>query len=210
MQSCAPLSRPPPGFGATYFFPPPWIVWDKNIQKRDQYVHNYIRIREFCPWQTFLEDFQDLPKRTEYWREAIKGNYTNVSSLDNGLVMQAILTQNDTLLWTSSDNAELLKRVPRKVLRGVAQTDFGCNGELIPWNPDIVVKWKGKDIWYQVKYELYELNWRAELLTLDLKITLKKDSLIDHVKQRKELVGQVWNSSNSEVILFPIPSEDKF
>ena len=48
MPSCAPLSRPPPGFGATYFFPPPWIVWDRNIQKRDRYVHNYIRIREYC------------------------------------------------------------------------------------------------------------------------------------------------------------------
>ena len=103
-------------------------------------------------------------------------------------------------------------------MRAIACTDFGCNGELVPWNAEIVVHWKGKDIRYpddissrlrvEVQFELYELNWRAELLAIDIEVTRSKDSPIDHVVWRREMVGQLWSKSNGGVMLFPNPDED--
>lgn len=84
----------------------------------------------------------------------------------------------------------------------------------------MVVVWQGKEVRYpddlstrlrqEVQFELYELNWRTELLALDLKVTLKADSSIDHVAKRKEIVGCVWNQSSTGVILFPNQNLDYF
>lgn len=220
MQSCGPISRPPPGFGAKYFFPPPWLLWAADSKRRDQYVHNYIRIRDHCLRRHFSEDFEELPRRTEYWKEALKGNYKQSNGLDIDMATQPVITMNDTLPPTSSTIVESSKRGPRKVLRAFARTDFGCNGELQPWKQDMVVNWQGNEVRYpddistrlrqEVQFELYELNWRAELLALDLKVTHNKNSAIDHVAKRKEIVGRVWNKTSTGVILFPNNSADYF
>ena len=164
------------------------------------------------------KDFKDLPRKTEYWREAIKGNYSQVSSFNKDIATQAILKKNDTLPLTSSQSTESSKQTPRKIMRTIARTDFGCNGELIPWNAKIVVHWKGKEIHYledissclcvEVQFELYELNWRAEFLALDIKVTHLKDSPINHVVQRREIIAQLWSNNDSGVILFPGPDEN--
>lgn len=93
MQAVLPLARAPPGEEAKYFFPPPWILWNEKDEKRDHYYHNYIRIREFCLRRFFSEDFHELPRKTEYWREAIKGNFTQVSGLKKDIATQGLLTK---------------------------------------------------------------------------------------------------------------------
>ena len=48
MQACGPLQRPPPGYAARYYFPPPWLVSATDEKKHDQLVHNYIHIQYYC------------------------------------------------------------------------------------------------------------------------------------------------------------------
>ena len=99
--SCGTLIRPPRGCAATYFFPMPWHVWaeDKGCLKR--LTHNYIQIRSFCLWRHFNESFDELARPSEFWKEAIKGNYIKTMGLPNQASC-VILTKNDTLPPSSS------------------------------------------------------------------------------------------------------------
>ena len=213
LESCGPLSRPPTGHAARYFFPPPWILSPPDPKKRNQFVHNYIRIRDYCICRHFTENFQDLPKKTEYWKEALKGNYCRSVNVDSKTASIALITKNDSLPPSTSVATEGSKRPQRKLIRAIARTEFGCNGELQPWDKDMVVVWQGKNLTLdnvdcaqlreEVQYELYEMNWRSELLALDLLVTHTEDSPIDHISQRKERVGHVWNANSTGVILFP-------
>ena len=213
---------PPPGFGASFFFPPPWLVYNADSKKRDRYIHNYIRIRDICLRRQFSEQFINLAKRTEYWREAIKGEYKHIRGVDENMTSAAIVAMNDTLPISLSNTSTLSsKRIPRKVIRVMARTEFGCNGELEPWNDSMVVCWQGTEVRYgdigrlkrlreEVQFELYELNWRAELLALDIKVTQDDTNSIDHVAKRKEKVGRLWRDNSNGVILFPDRSQDYF
>lgn len=208
MQSCSPLSRPPHGFAGTYFFPPPWILWAKDEKRRNRYFHNYIRIREYCLRRHFSEHINDLPKKIEYWREAVKGDYKQTKNLPESAA-QALVTKNDTLPPTFATASNSTKRSNWKVIRADARSEFACNGELLPWNSDMVVIWKDREIRYddlqdkglreEVQYELYELNWRAELLHLDHEVSQNIEGTIDHLAKRKEMVGRVWNETSPGV-----------
>ena len=199
LRCCGEMTRPPPGHGASYYFPPPWFIWSSDPSRRDRYVHNYIRIRDYTLRRHYCEDFEELSRKPEYWKEALKGIYRQISGLQQESITQGLLTMNNTLPPSISNNAEKGKHAQRKLLRAIACTEFGCNGELQPWSPDMIVTWQGKEIRYpddisarlrqEVQYELYELNWRAELLALDLKVTKNDNNPIDHTAKRKEIVG---------------------
>ena len=95
-RSCGPLDRPPRGFGGTYYFPLPWHVWAEDEKRLKKLTHNYIRIRGYCLRRHFSESFDELARKSEFWKEAIKGNYNQTSGLREH-ANQVTLTRNDTL-----------------------------------------------------------------------------------------------------------------
>ena len=210
--SCGTLIRPPRGCAATYFFPVPWHVWAEDEGRLKCLTHNYIRIRSFCLWRHFNESFDELARPSEFWKEAIKGNYTQTKGLPEQ-ASHVTLTKNDTLPLPSLMNAvDGSRRMQRKMNRAYARTEFGCNGELEPWNSDMVVIWRNnaltyenvtKEIWQEVQWELYEMNWRSELLAIDLRLARNENGAIDHVVKRKSIVGSIWGNNNMGIILFP-------
>ena len=108
--SCEPLPQPPPGSSGKYFFPPPWIMGTSNLNQSYRYYHNYIRIREYCLRRCYSEDFDDLPRKTEYWREALRGNYIQSKGLNILQTSQALLTMNDTVPLSTSEAKVVTKR----------------------------------------------------------------------------------------------------
>ena len=158
MQACGPLQWPPPGYVARYHFPPPWLVTATDDKKCDQLVHNYIHIRHYCLQRQFSEDFKDLPKKLEYWKEALKGNYMQSTDLDSTNASISIITLNDSLPQSAISAPESSKKRQRKLVRATARTEFGCNGELPPWNADMVMKWQGMDLRYGEDRKSTRLN----------------------------------------------------
>ena len=122
-------------------------------------------------------------------------------------------TLNDTLPQCAISAPESSKKRQQKLVWATAQTEFGCNGQLLPWNVDMVMKWQGMDLCYgnitpenreDVQYKLYEMNWRFKLLVLDLHITGKDNKAIDFAIKRREIVSRVWSKTGSDgVIVFP-------
>ena len=216
-RSCGTLVRPPRGCHATYFFPVPWQVWAEDEKRLKRLTHNYIRIRSFCLRRHFSESFDELARPSEFWKEAIKGNYNQTKGLPEQ-ASQIIVTKNDTLPPPSSlATVDGSRRIQRKMNRAYARTEFGCNGELEPWSPEMVVIWKNNaltyenvttQIWQEVQWELYEMNWRSELLAIDLRLARNSNGAIDHVAKRKSIVGSIWGRNNTGIILFPTDDTD--
>ena len=211
-RSCGTLVRPPRGCHATYFFPVPWQVWAEDEKRLKRLTHNYIRIRSFCLWRHFSESFDELARPSEFWKEAIKGNYNQTKGLPEQ-ASQIIVTKNDTLPPPSSSaTVDGSRRIQRKMNRAYARTEFGCNGELEPWSPEMVVIWKNNaltyenvttQIWQEVQWELYEMNWRSDLRVIDLRLARNENGAIDHVAKRISIVGSIWGNNNTGIILFP-------
>ena len=103
-QFCGTLICPLIGCAATYFFPVPWQVWAEDKGWFKCFTHNYIRIQNFCLRQHFNKSFDELARSSEFWKEAIKGNYIKTMGLPNQASC-VILTKNDTLPPSSSLSA---------------------------------------------------------------------------------------------------------
>ena len=79
---------------------------------------------------------------------------------------------------------------------------------------------KKKDIHYpvditpqlqtEIQYEFYKLNWQADLLALDRKLSQNDANSINHISKCKELIGCVLNKNSTGTILFPNKVADYF
>ena len=81
----------------------------------------------------------------------------------------------------------------------------------------MIVVWKNNalthenittQIWQEVQWELYEMNWCSELLATDLRLARNEMGSIDHVAKRESLVGSIWSRRNTGIILFPNSNTD--
>ncbi|KAI1782667.1 hypothetical protein LXA43DRAFT_905092 [Ganoderma leucocontextum] len=197
-----------------YFFPPPFLLDTvtsidslpagcvhpdraRADAKVNRYLHNFVRIREFCRTRLFDISLDHRPLTIGEWRSALWGEYLPQTSIRTG--------------GQSSDARRAKRRLGERneigaLFHKVAHMDsysehaivefegFDVNQATITSNPAI----RSSLLW-----ESHEVNFRAELLALDTLLVQKKDWMEINRWEREMLVSGVWGPPSSAATVVP-------
>ncbi|EJF59526.1 hypothetical protein DICSQDRAFT_171926 [Dichomitus squalens LYAD-421 SS1] len=159
--------------------------------KVHRYLHNLLRIREFCRARLFDVSLDNRPLTIAEWRTALWGQYLAKSSVRNGA--------------EGADARRAKRRLEER--NGIAAL---CHkvADMDSYNAHVVVEFRGlavdlnmiaqdPSIRADLLWESHEVNFRAELLALDTLRVQKKDWMEINRWERKMLVSGVGGSSSS-------------
>ena len=200
---------------ALYFYPPPFLLdtvepgmeipsyclHPENARtdtKVTRYMHNLVRIREFCRARLFDVTLTDRPLTIAEWRVALFGDYlpkpTGHPSAPNN-------SQHRRALRRQGERNEI-----GALFHKVAHMDC-YEAELVTRFRDIDVDaeeaLKNPVVRAQLIWEAHEVNYRAELLALDALIVQSSEWREIHKWEREQLISQVWGDAASCVSALP-------
>ncbi|KAH9932140.1 uncharacterized protein BXZ73DRAFT_46882, partial [Epithele typhae] len=200
-----------PSVASTWFFPPPTLVdtlagegVSPSTEKQAHMLLQYLVVRDFCRSRIFNCDKSiSRPLAKEEWRDVLHGSYDTVLSKEEPQV---------PLEKTSKKQRRAMKRVHT---REEAVRTFAILGGQPSFKQDARPVFQGRrvtldmlkthrGIRFEILWEIYETNWRCELLALDS--YLLKSSEWPTVEQwtREAVISRVWGSdSTSGLNLLP-------
>ena len=207
LRSARPVLSQTPD-SALYFFSPPFLLDTvpsidivppgcvhpdrlRGDAKVNRYLHNLIRIREFCRTRLFDVSLENRPLTIREWRAALWGDYNPQTSTKAG--------------EGTSEGRRALRRVKER--DGIA-TLLHRIAHLPTYSETNVVEFEGLDvdisaitenpaIRASLLWESHEVNFRAELLALDSLLVPSKDWLEIHRWEREMVVSGVWGPPSS-------------
>ncbi|TDL16785.1 hypothetical protein BD410DRAFT_700179, partial [Rickenella mellea] len=192
--------------GAVYYFPPPWLLIHAKPEISAIYYHNYIRIRHFCR-KRVADDPKSAHLTISDWRQALRGDYSQTLPRRQSLIAPS---PNEPLQGTGGSMAGKERRAARARVR----TLFACHGSIPSYTEDVIVEWRSSGVPFhrvnsdlvlrqEIQWELSELNWRHEFLSLDYQLTDAVVQTEDQRVARSAKVAKVWGGDGSETLLFP-------
>ena len=206
LRNAGPVPQTPNS--ALYFFPPPFLLDTvpsihslppgcdypdraRADAKVDRYLHNLIRIRDFCRARLFDISLESRPLTVRGWRAALWGDYHAQTSRRAG--------------EQTSDGRRAKKRTAERndmtdLFHKVAHVDS--------YSPDVVVEFEGihvdvptitgnPAIRASLLWESHEVNFRAELLALDSLLVPSDKWMEIHRWEREMVVSGVWGPPSS-------------
>ena len=206
LRAASPVPQTPNS--AVYFFPPPYLLdtvvaadlpppgcaYPDRMRvdtKVDRYLHNLLRIREFCRTRLFDVSLDNRPLTISEWRAALWGDYLPQTSVRAG-GEGADARRAKRRLGERNGIGALFHRVahmdsydPHAV---VEYRDLAVDLNMVAKNPAI----RGALLW-----EAHEVNFRSELLALDTLLVHKKDWMEIHRWEREMQVSGVWGRPSS-------------
>ncbi|KAI1785016.1 hypothetical protein LXA43DRAFT_900642 [Ganoderma leucocontextum] len=193
---------------ALYFFPPPFLLDTvasietlppgcihperaRPDAKVNRYLHNLVRIREFCRTRLFDISLENRPLAIGEWRAALWGEYLPQTSIRAG--------------GQSSDARRAKRRLGERNEIGAI---FHKVAHMDSYSEHAVVEFEGMDvnlaaitanpaIRTSLLWESHEVNFRAELLALDTLLVQKKEWMEIDRWEREMLVSGVWGPPSS-------------
>ena len=208
---------------ALYFYPPPFLldtVTSKSSlpkgcvhleraredTKVDRYLHNLIRIRDFCRARLFDISMDNRALTISEWRAALWGDYQRQTSVRAGgqgsearRAKRHLKERND--IGTLFHNVALVDSYDAHA--SVAFNDQNIDLASIAEKPSV-------RLW--LLCESHEINFRAELLALDA-LLVQKDAWEEiHRWEREMQVSGVWGppSSAASVVAASSPETRQF
>ncbi|KAI1788224.1 hypothetical protein LXA43DRAFT_974933 [Ganoderma leucocontextum] len=175
---------------ALYFFPPPFLldtvmsmdslppgcVYPDRARadaKVSRYLHNLVRIREFCRTRLFDISLDNRPLTIMEWRAALWGEYLPQTSIRAG--------------GQTSDARRAKWRLGERNKIGSL---FHKVAHMDSYDEHAVVDFEGFA-------ESHEVNFRAELLALDTLLVPQKNWMEIHRWEREMVVSGVWGPPSS-------------
>lgn len=217
LRDVSPVPRTPNS--AKYFYPPPFLLdtvssvaglprpcqhpeYARSDEKVHRYLHNLVRIREFCRVRMFDGTIDKEPLTIAEWRAALWGDYE-----------VPIATKGPSAARTPADHRRSARRLEER--KGVSRL-FGRVGRLRSYRGDETIQFLGIPVDLQavaqnphirlrLLWEAHEVNFRAELLSLDA-VVVKTHSPSFPLPQRieRELrVSTIWGPPSSIMEIFP-------
>ncbi|TBU21336.1 hypothetical protein BD311DRAFT_678629, partial [Dichomitus squalens] len=199
---------PPSPNSALYFFPPPFLL-DTVVSaatgsagcahpdrarvdsKVNRYLHNLLRIRQFCRTRLFDLSLNNRPLTITEWRAALWGDY-----LPQGSVR------------TSGTGADARRAKRRRDERNEIGLLFHKVAHMDSYDETALVKFENRQVDIHtiandpairatLLWEAHEVNFRAELIALDTLLVHKVDWMEIHRWEREMLVSGVWGPPSS-------------
>lgn len=188
LNKASPLRQP--RTSVRYFFPPPWMLdslagYDVPADKLSRYLLQWLSIRTFCRMRLFDQTIAGRPLTISEWRDAMWGDY-----------------ETDNLGEGTSGRAKLRCEAQLNIRRL-----FGMANALPSYRHDVEPQFGNSAINHEVLasdggvrarviWDVYETNWRCELLALDALMVGSNDwSELDRWI-REGAVAQVWGGSS--------------
>ncbi|KAI1786183.1 hypothetical protein LXA43DRAFT_1065274 [Ganoderma leucocontextum] len=215
LQAVSPVPRTPNS--ARYFYPPPFLLdtvssaarlplscqhpeYARPDEKVHRYLHNLVRIREFCRVRMFDVTVANEPLTTMEWRAALWGDYQVPTS-----------TKGPSVTRAPSDQRRSARRLEER--KGISRL-FGRGGHLPSYGGHETIQFFGIPVDLQavatnpqvrsrILWEAHEVNFRAELLSLDAAMVGTASWSFDFRLERETLVSTVWGPPSSIVGIFP-------
>ncbi|PIL27282.1 hypothetical protein GSI_10429 [Ganoderma sinense ZZ0214-1] len=212
LRSASPL--PQTCNSALYFYPPPFLldtvcakapVPEGNAhperarvdEKVARYLHNLVRIREFCRARLFDKTLSSKPLSIGEWRAALWGDYNPQTSVRAG--------------GTTSDARRAKRRLEERNEVGALLHQVG---HMDRYSTDIVVSLEGITVAADtvatnpavratLLWESHELNFRAELMALDHLLVNTSDWPERFKWEREMLVSGAWGEPSSGLSVLP-------
>ncbi|KAH9911620.1 uncharacterized protein BXZ73DRAFT_93349 [Epithele typhae] len=201
---------PQPRQSVHYFYPPPFLLDtvardDAEGVRRDdkvnRYLHNAVRIREFCRLRLLDIALAGEPLTIAEWRAALWGDYCEV---DTGLA------------------PDLAARVKRKLSdkNGVARL-FGTKAALPSYSEDQTISFAGMTVSQETAvtdprvrlsllWECHEVNFRCELMALDSALVPRAGWPVVHRWAREAFVAGIWGEGGSLASVIPLETDTGF
>ncbi|KAI1782415.1 hypothetical protein LXA43DRAFT_1104101 [Ganoderma leucocontextum] len=204
---------------AVYFYPPPFLLdtissvaalpqcahpeHARSDKKIHRYLHNLVRIREFCRVRMFDVTIANQPLTTAEWRAALWGDYQ-------------VKPPPRAIPGAPSDARRSARRQEER--RGISRL-FGRVGLMRSYRADETIDFLGSAIDLpriatdvqlrsRLLWESHEVNFRAELLTLDALMVQKPSWSFNNRLERESLVSTVWGPPASIMSVFPPGNDD--
>ncbi|KAI1786194.1 hypothetical protein LXA43DRAFT_1111471 [Ganoderma leucocontextum] len=212
LQAASPLGR---AGAASYYYPPPFLLdtvssaaplptqcahpeCSRTDEKVHRYLHNFVRIREFCRTRMFDITITSEPLSIEEWRIALWGDY------EPRLYLSSKSSEN----WhdrRSIRRQDLRKRITR-LFGTVAHFPSYLEDEIVQladMQVDIAAAGSNPRVRAYILWETHEVNFRAELLCLDTLIVQRPTWSFGQKLQREFFVSRVWGPPSSILHIFP-------
>ena len=215
LRACSPLPRT--ANSAVYFYPPPFLLdtvcdeaslpptcshpeYARVDEKVTRYLHNFVRIREFCRLRLFDVTIAHEPLTIAEWRSALWGDYS---------IKPRPLRKEGT----TSDARRSVRRQEER--RGVSRL-FGRVGHLPSYRGDETIEVYGcavdrrtvSEVRTRVLWECHHVNFRAELLALDTQLVQKSSWSFRLRLEREFFVSKVWGPPSSIMSVFPTANDN--
>ncbi|KAI1782276.1 hypothetical protein LXA43DRAFT_1104422 [Ganoderma leucocontextum] len=215
LRSVSPV--PQSNNSALYFYPPPFLLDTLTCKssppkgcvepdraredtKVDRYLHNLIRIREFCRVRLFDISMENRALTISEWRAALWGDYQPQMSVRAG--------------GQGSDARRAKRHLGERNAIGalfhkVAHMDSYDEHASVAFedlNVDLATIAENPRVRLSLLWESHEINFRAELLALDA-LLVQKDSWEEiHRWEREMAISGVWGPPSSAATVAAAPT----
>ncbi|KAI9068137.1 hypothetical protein FKP32DRAFT_1562339 [Trametes sanguinea] len=196
------ILRQPPA-AVLYLYPPPFLLDTFSIPR---YLHNLVRIRQFCRLRLFDPTVDGKPLSIAEWRAALFGNYE-------------VRPAKGTEAVTSTQKQGIRRREERnavsRLFGNIAEMRSYDEGERptlldVPISKELAA-W-GRAVRMHLVWEAHEINFRGDLMALDRVLVPRDDWPIMLRWQREAEISEVWGQRSGIVSILPtIPADfEKF
>ncbi|KAI1788106.1 hypothetical protein LXA43DRAFT_975013 [Ganoderma leucocontextum] len=200
---------------ATYFFPPPFLLdtvssaaiscvdctYPERARRDDKvirYIHNFVRIREFCRMRLFDVTIANEPLTIAEWRTALWGDYlVTYHPPSNG---------SGPSDYRRSVRCQEERKGVTRLFGNVAHFPSYREDEavqLADMRVDLGMITSNPRVRLHLLWETHEVNFRAELLCLDTLMVQKPTWTYGHKLHREFVVSRVWGPPLSIMSIFP-------
>ncbi|KAI0359447.1 hypothetical protein OH77DRAFT_1517877 [Trametes cingulata] len=205
---------PQPASSVTYFYPPPFLLdtvsslatvpdgceqpeLARKDEKVHRYLHNLVRIRNFCRARLFDPTMTSHPLTIAEWRAALWGDYEFELEPAKGQ------TEADVRRGQRrQDERNGISRLFGRTALLPSYTELSTpslDGKLI----SLSVACSDPDVRAQLIWESHETNFRCELMALDTALVNQPDWSDIHRWEREAEVSSVWGPPSTMVSVIP-------
>ncbi|KAH9886428.1 hypothetical protein C8Q73DRAFT_658502 [Cubamyces lactineus] len=203
-----------------YFYPPPFLLdtasslapapdrSPPNIVRHDEkvhrYLHNLIRIREFCRVRLFDPTIDGKAMSISEWRAALWGDYTNK---DFPLVQGSAADQKRAKRRYEERNAIA------RLFGNLAHVKSYDEADVVLLDDRLVnkeVAARSRLVRVQLLWEAHEINFRCDVMALDRAMVPRDEWPIMHRWEREAGISGVWGRKAGAISVLPDTSVELF
>ncbi|RPD55069.1 hypothetical protein L227DRAFT_510622, partial [Lentinus tigrinus ALCF2SS1-6] len=203
LSNVSPL--PQPRLSVRFYFAPPWLVDQLEAYPRDnkstRYMHHWLSIRTFCRMRLFDRTIDGRPLAISEWRDALYGDYAINESAEAAPEarvprekLRHTLRENIRLLFGKANALPSYDVAAQPSLGKMVITRESLNSD---------VETQRRVIW-----DMYETNWRCEVLALDALLVGSDRWSQAERWEREHLVSRIWGSGSSGLDIIPSDGDE--
>ncbi|KAI0710774.1 hypothetical protein C8Q76DRAFT_624266, partial [Earliella scabrosa] len=193
LQACGRLK--PPQHSVRYFYPPPFLL--DTDDKIPRYIHNLVRIREFCRLRLLDSSIQGTPLTIAEWRAALWGDYDQKHD-PSGRPQGGDQTR-------AERKHEQKAAIGHLFGNGACLPSYSASANPTFCGSPVTAERAARD--FEVRmlllWEAHEVNWRCELMALDHAMMPRDNWPVVRRWAREAELSSVWGRPTAMLSVVP-------